>query len=316
MPAAANQAHGITFVYVPPSGSSAPFFQQEVSDITIRVQNKQDGGFVYSYGSKPIIEYLPGPGSGADSVQYCLEHCGLSFGATSRVPVPWSSKTKSPEGLLGVLPLPLHWYVRSFSSRCDFHLRLPDGYLTPPEDRHGACTVHEEKNWANSFPSAHHWVLGRNESNGNTISLAGGRTLGMDAYLIGYRNPKSGLEIDFRPPFALRFLGLAPFLSVRRDWEKRCFTIEASNLQWKLVVDVSAPKESFFSLSEPFPEGFRKNWLAQSLDAVAGVQLWRRRWRRMGFAGWEWVWVCGDVFERAGMEFGGEYYPDRGTDRM
>ena len=73
-----------------------------------------------------------------------------------------------------------------------------------------------------------------------------------------------------------------------------------------------APKESFFRLSEPFPEGFRENWLAQSLDAVVSVRVWRRRWRIFKLPPWEWEVVCTDVFEDGGMEFGGEYYPERG----
>lgn len=312
MPSAINQAHNITIVYVPPPNSNSTLWKSEITDETIDAESKSNGGFVYLSNSQPIIEYTPATDSKNGFVRYHIKYEGLQFNATSSNRTPWSSSTESPEGLLGLLPLPLHWHVHSLSSTCDFRLKLPEPCILPVEDQEGVCIVHEEKNWAKSFPSAHHWVLGHDPQTSHTISLAGGRTLGMDAYLVGYRNPKLDLEIDFRPPFALRFRGIGPFLSVWRDWNHRKFSVHASNLGWKLAVDVSAPRNTFFSLSEPFPEGFRKNWLAQSLDATVRVRVWRRRWRLLGFAGWKWDWVCGHVFERAGMEFGGDYYPERG----
>jgi hypothetical protein len=235
--------------------------------------------------------------------EYHLEHADFTFRATATSPIPWSRRTNTPESWLVNLPLPLHWHVQSLASECDFTLDIP-GQSLPAEDTAGKAMVHDEKNWANSFPSAHMWLQAREGDTGFTC--AGGQILGMEAFLLGYRS--KDLEIDFRPPFALRLAGWGPFMSYKTDWEHRTFDLSVQSFRTKLVVRASAPKGSFFPLSTPFPEGFRKNYLAQSFRATIKVDIYESGW----FSAWKWVRT--DVFENASLEFGAGYYPPAGSD--
>ncbi|KAI9651685.1 MAG: hypothetical protein M1831_000531 [Alyxoria varia] len=243
----------------------------------------------------------------------------IQFTAQTQLQSPWSQRTASPEGLWSRLPfLPLHWHVHSLSSTAEVNLKLPTEAHIDPRDTIGTSThVHEEKNWATSFPSAHMWVQAREGILGSErgICLAGGRTLGVDAYLLGYRNESKDIELDFRPPFTVQAplvgsTNIAPFMSCVRDWENRRFVLSVQDFTHRVVVRASAPKGTFFPLCAPFKDGARENWLAQSLSAEVEVEIWRRK--RWVFG--PWILILRDVFGKGSLEFGGEYYPKRGTE--
>ena len=101
---------------------------------------------------------------------------------------------------------------------------------------------------------------------------AGGQILGMEAFLLGYRSPT--FELSFIPPFALRILGYSPFLSYLHSWSERKFDLTVSSWRHKIEVQARAPKGTFFSLSSPFPEGHRENYLGQSFAATIRVRIW------------------------------------------
>jgi len=133
----------------------------------------------------------------------------------------------------------------------------------------------------------------------------------MDAYLLGYRNKKANLEIDFRPPFAIKVLGLSPFMSVNVDWESRAFWISIQDFRQKLTVHAYVDKDqwdTFFGLSAPFADGHRENFLAQSLRANLDVSVYKKTW-----LGSQWYKILDDHFEGAALEFGAGYYPLRGN---
>jgi hypothetical protein len=239
----------------------------------------------------------------ADSLsEYDLMHPAFTFKAKTTSRTPWSDHTSTPESLLAWLPLPLHWHVQSLASACTFSLEIPSIEL-PSADSAGHAMVHEEKNWASSFPSAHIWVQGRDGANG--ICCAGGQILGMEAFLVGYRS--KDLNVDFRPPFATRVAGLSPFLSFAQNWEDRTVQLSVQSFRQKLVVKASAPKGTFFSLSSPFPEGHRENFLGQSFCATIKVEVYESSW----FGSWR--LVREDKFEDGSLEFGGGYYPPAGS---
>lgn len=252
---------------------------------------------------------VPGIGhakwNGEDVTEYDFKHDSFSFHATTSKRTPWSNKTSTPEGLLVHLPLPLHWHVQSLASSATCTLELSD-YTLPASDAapNTKVTVHQEKNWAFSFPSAHMWVCAREQDRG--LCLAGGEILGMEAFLLGYRSPD--INLDFRPPFAVRMAGLSPFMSYTTHWQDRSFQLRIQNFRQKIEVRARAPKGSFFSLSPPFPEGHRENFLGQSFQATVEVRIWESR-------GWFGAWelVKQDLFERAGLEFGAGYYPPAGS---
>jgi len=295
---AKQRPHMVSFSYVPPDDATKTY-QKEVwvDNIDMLTFSKKD----YEFGLE-----VPGMGYarwGADSLaEYRLEHDDFSFHARTTSRVPWSKHTETPEGLLVNLPLPLHWHVQSLDSTCEFQLKLP-GYDLPSQDRSGEARVHQEKNWARSFPSAHMWLQARDGDRG--FCCAGGQILGLEAFLLGYRS--KDLEIDFRPPFAVRVAGLSPFMSYQSDWGNRAFELSVQGLFYKLTVKATAPEGSFFALSSPFPEGHRENFLGQSFQATYEIKIFESN----GISPWK--LIREDVFQGASLEFGGGYYPPAGT---
>ncbi|SMY20475.1 unnamed protein product [Zymoseptoria tritici ST99CH_1A5] len=303
---ARSKPHMLSFTYVPPGSSSSKVYQREVwPDSMTFTPLPGDEGFRIDIPSIGVIHWTE------KFTQYYLDHSDFSFHATATNRTPWcpSQANSTPESWLVYLPLPLHWHVHSLASTAEFELSIPSDVL-PEEDKKGTALVHDEKNWAKSFPSAHIWVQGRS-SDQTSICLAGGQILGMEAFLLGYRSPT--LNLSFIPPFALRIFGWSPFLSYIQSWDEKKFDLTVSSWRYKLEVQATAPKGTFFSLSSPFPEGHRENYLGQSFAATIRVRIWERGW--LGpFGGGEWARVREEVFEGGSLEFGGEFYPPRGSE--
>lgn len=247
--------------------------------------------------------YLELPGLGYarwhanSTTEYYFNHESFFFQAKITSRTPWSRNASTPESYFVHLPLPLHWHVHSLASDCHFHLKIPSLELN------GLAIVHEEKNWARSFPSAHIWLQARDGERG--FCCAGGQILGMEAALLGYRS--NDLNIDFRPPFAARFAGFSPFMSYNIDWERRYFEMSVQNFKYRITILAEAPAGTFFTLSSPFPEGHRENYLCQSFEARFEIKIYESSW--LG----PWNLIREDFFNDASLEFGGAYYPPAGS---
>ncbi|KAF2264472.1 hypothetical protein CC78DRAFT_580253 [Lojkania enalia] len=224
-----------------------------------------------------------------------------SFNTTTTSHEPWSRTKTTPEGWMVTLPLPLHWHVHSLGSSCHFKLSIPSLNL-PIADQKGIALVHQEKNWASSFPAAHMWIQARDGERG--ICVAGGKILGITAYILGYRSPD--INLDFVPPYAMILFSMSPFMSVNVDWENRAFYLSTQSLWKKIVVRAKAPKEKgWFGLGSPFPEGHRPNFCIESFLAIVEVEIWERSW-------WgTWKQLQKASFKNASLEFAGEYFPGR-----
>lgn len=286
----------VSFTYVPHDLSKV--YQKEIWVDKIDMRRDANGS--------AFTLHIPGMGFATwdedGSAEYELENSDFAISLKAAPGSPWSPHTNTPENLLVRLPLPLHWHVQSLASECTFDLSTR-GYDLPAADRSGVAQVHEEKNWANSFPTAHMWLQARSDDRG--FCCAGGQILGMEAFLLGYRS--KNLNVDFRPPFAVRILGFSPFMSYTTDWENRTFELSVQSFRQKLTIKASAPKGSFFSLSSPFPEGHRENYLGQSFQATFEVKLYESGW----FGPWQ--LVREDNFTGASLEFGGGFYPPAGS---
>jgi hypothetical protein len=290
--------HMVSFTYYPRTGE--PIFHREhwVSDIHRITTDSVANAFELRV---PEMGFMSCAG---DSTTTFNLQCGeWSLRGTTTGRTPWDGETSTPEGWIVRLPLPLHWHVHSLSSPCDLELDIPS-FSVVSEDKTSKALVHQEKNWANSFPSAHMWIQAHSPSTATTITLAGGEILGMTAYLLGYRSPD--LNVSFRPPFSLAVFGVSPCMSVGVDWENRAFSISVSGFWRKLEVRARAPKgRGWFGISAPFPEGFRVNFLTESFLAEVDVTVSERGW-------WGWREVRRERFENASLEFGGGYFPERG----
>jgi tocopherol cyclase len=297
--------HMVSFTYYPASGS--PIFQREhwVSNIE-RVLTGSTNAFelITDFGSMRVAPN--------GDTTYDLDAPEWSLHATTTSRTAWfpGQNSSTPEGWLVHLPLPLHWHVHSLSSQAEYHLKIPSQNV----DQKDTATVHQEKNWANSFPAAHTWVQARDPHSSSGICLAGGKILGMHAFLLGYRSPKRNL--DFLPPFALAvpiplpFFSwmISPFMTHIVDYPSRSFSLTVCNLFYKIEVTAQAPKESgWFGLGSPFPEGHRKNFCSESFLATVDVVVWER-------SVWKWAWteVERERYQGSSLEFAGEYFPGRG----
>ncbi|TFK98202.1 hypothetical protein BDV98DRAFT_607005 [Pterulicium gracile] len=221
-------------------------------------------------------------------------------------------RDSTPEGVLVNLPLPLHWHVHSLASECTFELSIsekvyahlhaldasPSTTTTTLKTTNGTAEpkgvamIHLEKNWAHSFPSSHIWLRAHNPpslnshdpSSGSSLCLAGGRTLGVDAYLITYHAP-SGTQHDvsFVPPWSMSlpvpFLSsqsLSPTHSAVLSYPTRTIHLRTSTLTHRISITASAPPDTFIPYSAPFYDGHRPNFLAQSYYAHVEVRVERR----------------------------------------
>lgn len=338
VPYAKEKAHQSCLTYVSASGK---IWQQLCWPVDMKFEAlpKEVGGDGFRLAGKGSMEgeeYVLQPSTKGSVVRHKSSDVDCTI--ESGDPTPWSLNTwaSSPESWLLYLPIPLHWHVYSLASPCSVTLKLPDSIASnnfDPADRAGFANggkiqgiAHQEKNWALSFPSAHIWLQARSGDDAGKprgITCAGGRIMGMDAFLLGYRNAEKGIELDFRPPWALKVFGLiGPGLSTDIDWENRKFELVARGFLWKLVIKAVGPKGSFYPLVSPYATGHKENWLAQTLQATVKVEVWRKRGAATGWMGnvqaalfGEWELVCLDEFEKGALEFGGDYYPYKGTDK-
>lgn len=297
----------VCFVYYPRDGS--PIFKREhfVSGIH-RVQVSSSS---HAFEIRiPDMGFMRVDADEKCTMQIELESSEWSLHARTTGRKPWvpDIPNSTPEGWLVRLPLPLHWHVHSLASPADFTLKVPSLNL-PEQDRSGKATIHQEKNWANSFPSAHIWIQAHNSARNTSICLAGGKILGMSAFLLGYRTPT--MNVAFTPPFALSALGLSMSMSTNIHWESRTFEIWVSGLWKRIQVKAKAPIDSgWFGLPSPFSDGHRKNFVTESFRARIEVMVEERE------EGWwgRWKEVQREIFEDASLEFGGDYFPHRGKD--
>ena len=296
---APSRANLVTLTYVPSARDRLNIYQKEI--VTDDIQMRRTGT-----GSHAFILDIPDLGyakwNDDFSSEFYLQNGDFTFEASVASRVPWSAESCTPEGFFIKLPLPLHWHVQNLAAPSKFHLSISD-YNLPRPDTSGEAVVHQEKNWATSFPSAHMWVQCREKDRG--FCCAGGKILGVEAFLLGYRSPD--LNFDFRPPFALRFLGMGPFVSYKMDWNTRSFELNVQSFRQKIEVQAQAPRGTFFPLSAPFPDGHRANYLNESFQTKVTIKIYESGWIS------QWRLVREEIFENSSLEFGGEYYPPAGS---
>ncbi|KAK7534677.1 hypothetical protein IWX49DRAFT_510683 [Phyllosticta citricarpa] len=321
VPKASAKPHMVSFTYVPKDISH--IYQREiwVEDIE-RVTKGSQGAFELR---------IPRFGTVSCSIdsttRYSLSCEFFSFEATvhGSTRIPWNreSADSTPEGQLVHLPLPLHWHVHTLGSLANFRLSIPETlYDLAVVDLEGVALVHQEKNWASSFPSAHIWIQACEPIHGplptpvvppplsvpvRAFCLAGGQILGTTAFLLAHHSPSFKRPLTFTPPLSMRALNFSPFMSTHIDWASRSVHIEVRGWRRKTNVHARGEREDFFGLSAPFVDGHRKNWCAESFNALIEVEVYEWRWTK-----WQWERVSVEKFEKASLEFGGEWYGDRG----
>lgn len=307
VPKAKTRPHMVSFTYYPPSGKD--IFQREhfVENIERITTNETTKAFELRVNG---MGYMRAAADGTTTYDISAGDGSWSLKAQSESYTPWRADKATPEGIFINLPFPLHWHVHSLCSPASLELSIPElGPNFPSTDGTTRATIHQEKNWATSFPDAHMWVQAWDASANRGICLAGGQILYNTAYMLGYRSPD--LDIDFIPPFSISYLNLfSPFMHVQNTWSARTFSLSVSNYFYKLRLNAHAPKEpGWFGLASPFPDGHRANFCRESFIATIEADIYARD----GWWPWSpWKFVRTERFEGASLEFAGGYYPERG----
>lgn len=324
VPKSNHQPHMVSFTYVPSDFPDTPVFQREIFLDGIKMINTPTSPSNEDT-SPTIIVLAPEVGQMTvtldSTTTYKLHDPEGTFTFTATIygpsRTPWlrQSPDSTPEGLLVHLPLPLHWHVHSLASDCAVSLNVPSKiyphiHESDQSDSSVSAKVHQEKNWAHSFPASHIWIQCRNADTNTGLNVAGGSIIGTDAYLVTYhaRDPRN--DISFAPPYSMTpslLPSLSPTMSVSHSWTNRSVDLCLLNLTRKIEIHAHAPKGTFFGLSAPFKDGHRDNFLGQSFRTTVSVKVYKAS--HLGFGHWE--LVCEETFERASLEFGGDAYEDK-----
>lgn len=334
VPKSSHQPHMVSFTYVPQDFPATPLFQREIflDDIkmislpSIKSSRSEDVDPSVTPAMKLVV-----PETGEmtvtidSSTTYSLRdpEGAFTFSATIQgsTRTPWlrHHSDSTPEGLLVYLPLPLHWHVHSLATDCTFQLNItPQVYSHINEADQSqsplSAKVHQEKNWAHSFPDSHIWIQCRNPKTNTGLNIAGGSIIGTEAYLLTYHalDPKN--DVSFAPPYSMTpsaFPSLSPTMTVSHSWSSRTVYLCISSLTRKIEVYASAPKGTFVGISAPFSDGHRDNFLGESFRTTVNVKVYKAS--RYGLGHWE--LTCEEVFENASLEFGGDAYEDENKGR-
>lgn len=220
---------------------------------------------------------------------------------TDRTAWNHGDELSSPEGIFSRLTylMPLHWNVLSTHSTASFHIKRNGETFSK-----GTGMGHIEKNWGVSFPTGWTWLQGFSKSGEKTTTfvMAGGKTMGQKAYLLGYRSEK--IDISFAPLWTLMPLGIpTPFARDIVDSKNGRITFDVSSLTQRLVIEAQGPgpdDESWIGLHCPLTEGHGNIWAWESFEGTIKVKAYVRQL-------WGWKLVDETLFDDAAVEFGGEY---------
>lgn len=199
-----------------------------------------------------------------------------------------------PEGYLAVLPVPLHWYVSSLSSKSHYHIETFGDHAI---DIEGDGLAHLEKNWGKVFPKAWNWMQGLSVADNAQFVLGGGKVgLGpveLTAWLAGYRSPTEN--------WTLRFSDLGTRIETQQDPCQGHFRLKASRPGLEVVIDAKADQNTFGPVAVPTHEGFKSDYGAESFSARLEVKTYR-----FGLRG---KYLSDErIFQNAALEFGAESY--------
>jgi len=205
----------------------------------------------------------------------------------------WDESGRGPMGWLGSLPLPLSWFVYSLGSPVN-HYKWTE--LKTGKSMTGKGFVHMEKNWGKSFPKGWIWAEGMapdgNVAFAATYGPVGFGPIGVPGHLIGYRNFKKGISIDFRPDNS--------YLSKTYDGCKGSALFTLYAVWWKVTINLTTSPQTYSEcLLGPMSNGFRP--VAQeSYVAQAHITVYKRNYLK-------WDMLDSQLLHLAALEFGGAF---------
>ncbi|KAF8445505.1 hypothetical protein BGX38DRAFT_1260657 [Terfezia claveryi] len=266
---------------------------------------------------------------------------------------------QNPEGPLSALEylLPLHWFVRSGSAEAEVNiekiLRQPTGEEEEEFVWQEQGRGHIEKNWGAGFPTGWVWIQSLVPIFGNEneaqpqesppyVALAGGSTLGLKAFLLGFDIPfisrnstEKSINWTFRPIFTMLlpvpwFGHVSPFCKEEYDSKSGIFKIQVIDWTWKdgwrkVVLTCSGPAAinskcdksittyDYLELPCPLSTGHDNHLAKETFEASILVEayVWKKSlpsypFDKRSFGQWELIATQG--FEKGALEWGGQYW--------
>eukprot|EP00877_Chromochloris_zofingiensis_P002881 jgi/Chrzof1/12594/Cz07g00100.t1 len=279
-------------------------------------------------------------------IYFVLEGCikvsistSLAPGSSSHdVILPWGySLDSSPEGWAAGL-LKLHWYVYSMRTPVTYTLTMYNssnsnnkGGQTVPRrsaaahpsvgrslqqaKKDGSSTwqgsgwAHLEKNWGDRFPRQWVWAQGTAGQDARSSFVLAGGHLPMQSqwqgpvlFAFSYHSNQLNITSDaWHPAVPARFEPAACAGSL---------SLTLVSLRYTVVLDITAPRESFCDLPCPLPDGFQI-YSEESFQGVAHIRItettpWTEATRGTGSSGTSANRIS-SVFHNVALEFGGYF---------
>lgn len=206
-----------------------------------------------------------------DSVALCIPGVvEVRIRTTDRVPWDVGDPLAGPERFLTSLPLPLHWYVQSLGSDAQYEYTVYG--KGGRETVSGTGYAHLEKNWQKEFPIGWVWIQGVAEGNeaqvvGSIAKVDLGDGDIIDPWIVGYRSPAISWDFQFFVPGAVA--------AAERDACAGTFSLKLRDPFRTLILEASAPPESFGDVSIPTEEGFVARKGGESFSAtIEAAAFW------------------------------------------
>ncbi|XP_072046749.1 uncharacterized protein [Amphiura filiformis] len=218
---------------------------------------------------------------------------GIRFNGSFGKPVPWGPNGEGPEGWLENIPfVPLHWFVYSLATSGNYTWTNQE----TSETFHGLATMHQEKNWGDSFPPSWFWTQGvsthQNTAYAGSFGVINFGPVGIPAHLYGYRNFKKNLILNFRPDNSY------VTKSIDGCQGKVKFTIKS--LTHKIELNIITPRSTLDKcLLGPTVKGFAPICVESYVGSTETTVY------KLGGSGY--TKIDYSVFENAALEFGGGY---------
>ncbi|TDL24610.1 hypothetical protein BD410DRAFT_786129 [Rickenella mellea] len=245
------------------------------------------------------------------------ENLQISINITNRTPLDPKDVMYTPHGRVVHVDslIPLHWHIFSTHSAAEYVVRCGNAVICE-----GEGAAHLEKNWGKGFPDSWTWMQAfsspdpapgrkhnpRSNPRITTLALAGGKILGIKAYMAVYRS--ATLQWDFAVPWTI-LLG-------RRGWSltmkerirsNSCgVDLDICTPTRRLVVQAQGSKDlkDWLHLDCPLFDGHGNVTARENFSACISVEAHTRSVLKF----WKgWHLVERTILTDAALEFGGEY---------
>ncbi len=205
----------------------------------------------------------------------------------NRLPFNVFTPETGPYGTIDLLPLPLRWWIQSLGSDAQYEYTIHDGGTF--ETVNGVGYAHLEKNWGTAFPIGWIWAQGIAEDNQAQFVMSTAEVdfgfFSINSWIAAFRSPILQWDFMFNMPEVQVYM--------EQDACEGYFLFEITDPTRQLIIDASAPPNTFGAVSIPSPEGFTPDSGLESFSATVHVHAYENG-----------LLLEHQIFSNAALEFG------------